>query len=1111
MLFRSSTQICNTNGAARQSGVALLTFMLIMVVSASTFLLTKLNAQIKHSVYRPDSSIALQEVRDVMTAWAVNHEFNPGTLPMPDRNGDGNYDGNADCFNGAISPNLLLGRIPWQDIPSPCRDSTELPGLSIYVTDRYGEHLWYAVSKNLVYETPEYPFISPGLLNKNTEWLTVRDHNGTVLSDRVAFLLIAPGPVLLPYSNCGGFSYAGQDRGGAAPDIDNYLDEIRIGGTTYSNADYDEDFIIYPDSLATNGNNTQEQCDHFNDQLLFVTIDELMEKVSKRALNETSNLLSTYHNSYGVLPWLSPYTDPKAEIPVIRGESDNAIADTTKLIDTGIDFVSAGVQFGDVLRNISDGSIGIVNNVGIPGGFPDNNTLTVSDLLLGSGNDFNSGDEYYITPQSSLYMTGFLSGTATVGSTPLILEDSSKNFLQIGIKPGDIIENITDNISRGVITDVTTDTISVNSLAGGILDNNFDLGDSYFIRSNRGIAGAGSSGLSLQDSNVDFIALGVVVGDVVINVSDGSYGRVDTVVANTISVGDLTFGTENDFDPGESYALIRHDAVAGTRQGRLAFHHYGEVFPTGFNIDWDISSVAPVINTQALYTNTGYATGLTGKIAASSGTLGTLTITEDNGQCIWSGDDIAECIGYYMDTNFPIQGRLTSGSSTNVITDSNADFLITDIKRGDKVLNFDEELMTVTSGTADAGSGVDILVDTSKNFNSLGIVPYYHLFNNDDDGNAKGYVTEIINNNTLRIVNFPAEPAMDIDPGENYRIRTVEEAVVTSVDSSTQLTTSRLRAAQVDFDANDLLYQVNQATGQIDGVADFYIAPGSFLIQVGADFSDVEIGDIVENLDDNAFGIVTFVDVASDLLEAQLYASDGTTRSYNTGEAYRIYYNHDVHQRRYEFMTRFSNTPTVYDTAGVRKRDVCLGYDANCTTITGNVTLPEQSSMITIRDLDINGLEVGRAVVDVPLGGSAGTIRLANIDYYLREGGGEIPEWYVRNKWHQYIFIAYDDDEEPGSGLACTAGVDCLSLNIRDVADTIVSTRDDIRALVMITSDDLATQSWPDANITDYFDDVDNIDFNDVFDRNPISPTFNDSLRIAVSCAADPTRLCWSN
>ena len=67
---------------------------------------------------RPVSSAALAEARQALTSWAVNHPYNPGTLPMPDRNGDGNYDGDADCFNGVINNNLLLGMLPRVPIPA---------------------------------------------------------------------------------------------------------------------------------------------------------------------------------------------------------------------------------------------------------------------------------------------------------------------------------------------------------------------------------------------------------------------------------------------------------------------------------------------------------------------------------------------------------------------------------------------------------------------------------------------------------------------------------------------------------------------------------------------------------------------------------------------------------------------------------------------------------------------------------------------------------------------------------------------------------------------------------------------------------------------------------
>ena len=219
MRLSSKAILANRRLPKSQSGAAVLVFLLLVVVSASTLLLGKLNDRVKYSVYSPATGAALAEARDSLLSWAVNHPYNPGTMPMPDRNGDSNYDGDADCFNGTINANLLLGKLPWRDMPSPCKDAATLRGLSVFATDKSGEHLWYAVSKNLVYEAPDYPFISPGLVNKTTDWITVRNQNGTVISNRVAFILIAPGPVLSGYADCEGLSYTSQDRTGSAPGI----------------------------------------------------------------------------------------------------------------------------------------------------------------------------------------------------------------------------------------------------------------------------------------------------------------------------------------------------------------------------------------------------------------------------------------------------------------------------------------------------------------------------------------------------------------------------------------------------------------------------------------------------------------------------------------------------------------------------------------------------------------------------------------------------------------------------------------------------------------------------------------------------------------------------
>jgi len=72
----------------------------------------------------------------------------------------------------------------------------------------------------------------------------------------------------------------------------------------------------------------------------------------------------------------------------------------------------------------------------------------------------------------------------------------------------------------------------------------------------------GNTTAELIDSTADFITTdGVAVGDIVVNVTDGSEGHVTAVTATTIE-GSLHQGAENDWDPGDSYEV--YDAIDGS-------------------------------------------------------------------------------------------------------------------------------------------------------------------------------------------------------------------------------------------------------------------------------------------------------------------------------------------------------------------------------------------------------------------------------------------------------------------------------------------------------------------------------------------------------------------
>jgi hypothetical protein len=146
-------------------------------------------------------------------------------------------------------------------------------------------------------------------------WIVVRDADGRAITEPgtgmplpVAAIIIAPGAAL-----------EGQDRSGAAPAPQDYLDSITIGATTYDNSDADgcpdavmppcefpsagEEFIVHPaaGSVAT-----------FNDRLVYITVDELMRTVEKRVLGEVAIALNRYRSAHGAYPWLASFTDPES-------------------------------------------------------------------------------------------------------------------------------------------------------------------------------------------------------------------------------------------------------------------------------------------------------------------------------------------------------------------------------------------------------------------------------------------------------------------------------------------------------------------------------------------------------------------------------------------------------------------------------------------------------------------------------------------------------------------------------------------------------------------------------------------------------------------------------
>lgn len=307
-----------------QSGAALMVMLVIMIIGTAVFLVTSLSKVTLNNERNKTASDMLARAKEVVIGYAVNGTGGgqrPGALPNPDRlvpqpeepattDGHPNYNGLQDDCPGS---NACLGRLPWRTLGLSIESPSE--------NDPLGFMPWYAASGNLF---DVFVPINSELLNTDNilhapnnypapphPWLTVRDMNGNVLSDRVAFILIIPGRPL-----------PGQTRPAASisppvslGDASQYLDSITVGGTTYKNFDGDNDFIMgdehrWINDPANPGKQIEDATYQFNDKLLYVTIDELMPLIEKRIAREAKNCLDSYAAlSNGKYPWAAPVSD----------------------------------------------------------------------------------------------------------------------------------------------------------------------------------------------------------------------------------------------------------------------------------------------------------------------------------------------------------------------------------------------------------------------------------------------------------------------------------------------------------------------------------------------------------------------------------------------------------------------------------------------------------------------------------------------------------------------------------------------------------------------------------------------------------------------------------
>lgn len=342
----------------QQRGVVVLLIVLSIVLIGGVGLLAivagRSTSEARLAESARQSEDMLSQAKDALLAYLVQKTDGGqgtrlGNLPIPDAvNSSGTtitFDGKSDsrCLSGTSATGLTavlpstsilranqrcLGKFPWVDVPLRVGD--------VEAHDPLGQVPWLAISPNLNYwdgclrrtnsDLGAWTFSAgatacPAIDNTIPyPWMTVVDAQGNVLSNRVAAVLIAPGA---PIQTTG----RNQIRTAATPGFaGDYLDAIAVPlgctstcAVTFDNANLSNTFIQIPPGTrfpanAENAGLAGTPLTSFNDQLLYITVDEIIERLERRVLAEMKAALEAFQSkpvgstaTLG-LPWAVPYS-----------------------------------------------------------------------------------------------------------------------------------------------------------------------------------------------------------------------------------------------------------------------------------------------------------------------------------------------------------------------------------------------------------------------------------------------------------------------------------------------------------------------------------------------------------------------------------------------------------------------------------------------------------------------------------------------------------------------------------------------------------------------------------------------------------------------------------
>ena len=241
---------------AAQCGQALLAILVILGIGFGALIYTLVSPASLALEAQRATSEALAQAHAALIGYAAADDNRPGSLPCPDADNNGS----AQLYAGSYCPSEI-GRLPWRTLGLPD------------IRDGSGERLWYAVSRDF----SRNPTGAPALNTDTPGQLAV---TGSAPASSVIAVVFAPGPVL-----------AAQARDAAGQNLaQNYLEGgNETAGTT--------SFVSAPASAT------------FNDRLLPLTRDALLQALEMRVAREARAVLRAFFTANGYFPFANAYGD----------------------------------------------------------------------------------------------------------------------------------------------------------------------------------------------------------------------------------------------------------------------------------------------------------------------------------------------------------------------------------------------------------------------------------------------------------------------------------------------------------------------------------------------------------------------------------------------------------------------------------------------------------------------------------------------------------------------------------------------------------------------------------------------------------------------------------